>query len=244
MKTVAVIPARYVSSRLPHKPLQMLAGKSLIQRVYEAVTETKLFDIVIIATDHPAIYTHCMGFHAVVKMTSPKHNSGTDRIYEALQGANYDIVLNIQGDEPFISKEPLEKLINAFTDKTVICASLMHIFDEATDTQNPNSVKVIVDNHSDAIYFSRSVIPYDRDHTQNVVYYKHIGVYAYRPNTLKLFVSLPKGRYEEIECLEQLRLIENGIKIRMVQTEYRGIGIDTQDDLQKAEEWLAGSGEW
>jgi len=241
MNTVAVIPARYASVRLPQKPLQMLAGKSLIQRVYEAVTHTNLFEKVIIATDHPVIFTHCLGFQAEVKMTSPKHNSGTDRMHEALQGIDCDIAINIQGDEPFITKEPLEKLISAFTDDSVNCASLMHTFDDATDAQNPNFVKVIVDNRSDAIYFSRSVIPYDREHTQNVTYYKHIGVYAYRPDTLKLFVSFPKGRYEAIECLEQLRLLENGIKIRMVQTEYRGIGIDTLEDLHKAEEWLVDS---
>jgi len=239
MNIIAVIPARYASTRLPQKPLQMLAGKTLIQRVYEAVVETNLFHRVIIATDHPMIYTHCLGFQAEVKMSSIKHQSGTDRMFEALADIHYDIAVNVQGDEPFITTEPLKKLLGVFIDETVKCASLMHSFDRTTDTENPNFVKVIVDNRSDAIYFSRSVIPFNREHKQDIIYYKHIGVYAYRPDVLQLFVRLPKGRYEEIECLEQLRLLENGIKIRMVQTEYRGIGIDTPEDLQNAETLIA-----
>jgi len=239
MNVVAVVPARYASVRLPKKPLQMLKGKSLIQRVYEAVLSTQLFDRVIVATDHPEIYSHCMTFGAQVKMTSPTHASGTDRMNEVVSDLTTDLAINIQGDEPFITREPLKLLIDAFFDESVVCASLMHPFADIADVQNPNNVKVIVDSRSDAIYFSRSVIPYDRDYTQNITYFKHIGVYAYRPETLKQFVALPKGRYEEIERLEQLRLIENGINIKMVLTDYYGIGIDTPEDLILAEKMLS-----
>jgi len=237
MQIVAVIPARYASTRLPAKPLTLIAGKTLIQRVYEAVEQTALFHRVIIATDHNDIYNHCQSFKAEVKMTSPLHASGTDRMHEAVQGIEADIVVNIQGDEPFITREPLQALIDVFADANVNCASLMHIFAILEDVKNPNNVKVITDNKSNAIYFSRSPIPYNMANDE-VVYHKHIGVYAYRPETLDQFVRLPKGRLETIERLEQLRLLENGIDIKMVLTDYVSIGIDTPDDVLQAEKLL------
>jgi len=230
----AIIPSRLASTRLPQKALVEIEGKSLIQRVYEAVLNTNLFDKVIIATDHEDIYYHAKSFCAEVMMTSPNHQSGTDRVEESANQINTDMIVNVQGDEPFITKEPLERLIDAFRNPEVEIASLMHIFDDKMDVNNPNCVKVITDVNDYAIYFSRSAIPYNRDSIDDMVYYKHVGVYAFRPDALKQFVSLPISNLERIEKLEQLRLIENGYKIKMVLTEYKGIGIDTPEDLDKA----------
>jgi len=232
MHITAIIPARYASTRLPKKPLRLINGKSLIQTVYDAVVDTNLFNRIIIATDHHEIFTHVKSFNADVMMTSVEHNSGTDRIEECSRNINTDLIINVQGDEPFITKEPLEKLILATHDCSVFhAASLMTLFSKDDDVQNINFVKVVCDVNSDALYFSRSVIPCDRDKEGNVVFYRHIGVYAYKPEILKEFVRLPQGNLEKIEKLEQLRLLENGYKIRMVLTDYNGIGIDTEDDL-------------
>jgi 3-deoxy-manno-octulosonate cytidylyltransferase (CMP-KDO synthetase) len=230
----AIIPSRLASTRLPNKALIDIEGKSLIQRVYEAVFSTQLFDRVIIATDHDDIYKHAKSFDAEVLMTSVSHQSGTDRVEECARGIETDLIVNIQGDEPFITKEPLEKLVDAFNDSDVQIASLMNVFENTDDVNNPNNVKVITDMKGDAIYFSRSVIPFNRDLSTDVIYYRHIGVYAFRPEALKMFVSLPVSNLEQIERLEQLRLIENRYKIKMVMTEYQGIGIDTPEDLEKA----------
>jgi len=234
MHKTAIIPSRLGSTRLPNKALIQIEGKSLIQRVYEAVARTHLFDRVTIATDHEDIYNHVKSFNAEVMMTSVSHQSGTDRVEECARNITTDLIVNIQGDEPFITKEPLELLINVFNDSDVQIASLMNVFDNNDDVLNPNNVKVITDINSYAIYFSRSVIPHNRDLSNDVIYYKHIGVYAFKPEALKLFVSLPVSNLEQIEKLEQLRLIENGYKIKMVLTDYKGIGIDTPEDLEKA----------
>ena len=233
MHKTAIIPARYSSTRLPAKPLKLIEGKSLIQRVYEAVAETNLFDRIIIATDHEEIYNHALPFRAETMMTSPTHQSGTDRIEECARQIKTDLIVNVQGDEPFITKEPLEKLLNSFGD--IAIASLMHILEDVDDIKNPNFVKVVTDKDSNAIYFSRSPIPFNRDNVSEVVYYKHIGVYAFRPEALTAFVELPQGILEQVERLEQLRFLENGYKIKMVLTNYTGIGIDTHEDLKKAE---------
>jgi 3-deoxy-manno-octulosonate cytidylyltransferase (CMP-KDO synthetase) len=233
MHKTAIIPARLASTRLLNKALIQIEGKSLTQRVYEAVVGTQLFDRVIIATDHEDIYNHVKSFDAEVMMTSVSHQSGTDRVEECARSITTDLIVNIQGDEPFITKEPLELLINTFNDSDVQIASLMNVF-ENDDVNNPNNVKVITDINSYAIYFSRSVIPHNRDLSNDVIYYKHIGVYAFKPEVLKMFVSLPVSNLEQIEKLEQLRLIENGYKIKMVLTDYKGIGIDTPEDLEKA----------
>ena len=238
MHVTAIIPARYGSTRLPVKPLKLIGGKSLIKRVFEATNQTNLFNDIIIATDHEEIMVHAKGFGANVKMTSLDHQTGTDRIEECARNLKTDLIINVQGDEPFICKEPLQKLIQAFNDPPVQVASIMSLFSNIDDIANPACVKVIFDNNYDAIYFSRSIIPFNRDHQINIPYYKHFGVYAYRPELLKIFVSLPAGKLEQIERLEQLRLLENGYKIRMVLTDYNGIGIDTPEDIILAESIL------
>jgi len=233
MKIVAVIPARYESTRLPGKPLAMIAGKTMIQRVYEAVKETNLFDEVIVATDDERIMSEVERFSGVACMTSNECRSGTDRVAEALKDKDFGIVVNVQGDEPFITKEPLETLISSFRDPSVMVSSLMTEITAQTDVNNPNCVKVVCDKNSDALYFSRSALPYSRDEAV-CKQYRHIGVYAFRKEMLYTFVRLQQSPLEQIEKLEQLRLLENGIKIRMVETKYQGIGIDTPEDLDKA----------
>lgn len=236
MKTTAIIPSRMASTRLPGKPLLMISGKTLIQRVYESVSNTGLFNEIVIATDDENILKHCKDLNAKVIMTSTEHQSGTDRIYECLNKLDFetDLIINVQGDEPFITKAPLKDLISVFNDKSINIASLMYEIKDISEIQNPNNVKVITDSKGKAIYFSRSVIPYNRDNDSNLKYFKHIGVYAYTPEMLKTFVNLPKSNLESIEKLEQLRFIENGYPIRMVATDYKGIGIDTPEDLEKA----------
>ncbi len=240
MKVIAVIPARYSSTRLPAKPLVDLNGKTLIMRVYEAVLSTELFDQVIVATDDQRIFSHCQSIHAEVKMTSANHHSGSDRIAEVCQTIDTDIVVNVQGDEPFISVEPLKDLIQSFDDQSVNVASLMHLLENEEDINNPNYVKVVVDELCNALYFSRSVIPYNRNYDVSFNYYKHIGVYAYRKNTLLDFVKMKPSLLENIEKLEQLRLLSHGISIKMILTNYKGIGIDTLEDLEKARVLLRG----
>ena len=241
MHIVAIIPSRYASERLPAKPLRLIAGKSLIQRVYDSVVHTELFDKVIIATDHLDIFRHAKKFNADVMMTSSGHLSGTDRVEECAKKIKTDLVINIQGDEPFITKKPLELLINAFIDTKVQVGSMMCEFEDKNEAFDPNIVKVVCDINSDALYFSRSVIPFYRNTSKDsatIPYYKHIGVYAYRPDILKKFVIMPQGKLEQIERLEQLRLLENGYKIRMVLTDYHGIGVDTAADIDRAEKLL------
>jgi 3-deoxy-manno-octulosonate cytidylyltransferase (CMP-KDO synthetase) len=234
-KFIAVIPARYESIRFPGKPLALLKGKFLIQQVYERVKSTNLFDEVYVATDNEKIFHVVKGFNGKVVMTDPGHKSGTDRVAEVCSKIDFDVVVNIQGDEPFINKITLQKLLNCFADKKVQTASLMHPFTE--EISNPNFVKVITDDNGDAVYFSRSVIPFNRDNSK-IEYFHHIGVYAFRKGALLDFVSLPEGKLEKTEKLEQLRLLENGRKIRMVLTDYEGFGIDTEADLLKAEKLL------
>lgn len=234
MKIIAIIPARYASSRLVAKPLQMLGQKTLIHSVYDAVKETGLFDDVIIATDHPEIYKEAQSFNGKVMMTSEHHKSGSDRIAEVCENIACDIVVNVQGDEPFITREPLRGLLEVFSESEVQVASLMHKMDNSEDISNPNNVKVIANNKKDALYFSRAVIPYQRNVLPEQAFYKHIGVYAYRKRTLLDFVKMPQSVLERTESLEQLRLLDNGINIRMVETDYFAIGIDTEEDLIKA----------
>ncbi len=241
MKIIAIIPSRYGSSRLHAKSLAKIGDKTLVHCVYEAVKNTALFDDVIIATDHQAIFEEVCSFGGHVEMTSINHQSGSDRIAEVAEKIDCDIVVNVQGDEPFIRKEPLSDLIHAFGDSSVQVASLMTKIDEINEVSNPNNVKVITDIFNNAIYFSRSVIPYQRNLIENQYYYKHIGVYAYKKETLLKFVKMPQSVLEKTESLEQLRLLENEIKIKMIETPYHSIGIDTQDDLEKANEYVRNS---
>lgn len=234
MKCVALIPARYHSTRLPGKMLLDLAGKPLICRVFEQVKKTNLFDRIIVVTDNEEIARLIDINGGESFLSQLPHQSGTDRIAEAARFIEADLMVNVQGDEPFISREPLQNLLAAFDEENVAVASLMHEINE--DVNNPNNVKVITDKNDDAIYFSRAVIPFDRDDKNEVTYHKHIGVYAFRKRLLLEFVKLPQSNLEKIEKLEQLRLLENGIKIRMVKTNYTGIGIDTKEDYEKANE--------
>jgi 3-deoxy-manno-octulosonate cytidylyltransferase (CMP-KDO synthetase) len=233
---VAVIPARYASTRLPGKPLQLLAGLPLIQHVYQKVQAAGIFGKVVVATDDQRIRDAVLSFGGAVEMTSPEHTSGSDRIAEVVAEMPTDIVVNVQGDEPFITTAALQTLVDQFQNKTVQVASLMHPMQK--DFANPNRVKVVCDKEDFALYFSRSLIPFHRQQEANQSYFQHIGVYAYRKQALLEFVQTKPTVLEKIEKLEQLRFLENGIKIKMAQTDYKGFGIDTLEDLKAAEKLL------
>lgn len=242
MKVIAVIPARYASTRFPAKLMEDLAGKTIIRRTYEATLATGLFDDVFVATDSELIYNEIINHGGKAVMSIKEHESGSDRIAEAVKDIEADIVINVQGDEPFVSKENLEKLIDIFQrdeTKQVDLASLMTPIDEWTTIENPNNVKVVVDDTNTALYFSRSVIPYPRDKEVKVQYYQHIGVYAFRKEALLEFTTLPMKFLEASEKLEQLRYLEYGKRIKMAITKHLGIGIDTPEDLERAKQIIA-----
>jgi 3-deoxy-manno-octulosonate cytidylyltransferase (CMP-KDO synthetase) len=237
MKIIAVIPARYASTRFPAKLMQDLGGKTVILRTYEAAIETQLFDDVFVVTDSDLIFNEIIVNGGKAIMSIKEHESGSDRIAEAVENMDVDVVINVQGDEPFINKEPLEKVIEVFkndTDKKVDLASLMFEIKDKAEIENPNNVKVIIDQQGFALYFSRSVIPYPREENAGVRYMKHIGIYAFRKEALMDFYTLPMLSLEASEKLEQLRYLEYGKRIRMVETSHAGIGIDTPEDLEKA----------
>ncbi len=232
INTLAVIPARYASTRFPAKALALLAAKPIIQHVYERVASSGLFSQTIVATDHEAIYSAVESFGAKVLMTSAHHQSGSDRIAEAASAIpQAEIIFNVQGDEPLIDIASLKALLQAFAAPQVQMASLMTPITDHNMLNNPNIVKVVTNSLQDALYFSRSPIPFNRDNDLNITHYRHIGVYAYRRETLFRFISLPQSRLELCEKLEQLRALEAGIPIRMLTTDYQGIGIDTPEDL-------------
>jgi len=235
MKAAAIIPARLGSTRFPEKPLAMLGGKCLITRVWEAVVATELFDEVIVATDSKRILDVVLAAGGKAQMTSSEHPSGSDRVAEVASGLEADIIVNVQGDEPFITEEVLKPLLDSFLDDAVQMASLMTPILDAEQLDDPGIVKVVTDAAGKALYFSRSLIPFDRDGSSGYNYMRHIGVYAWRRETLLRFVSLGMGKLERVEKLEQLRALENGIAIQMVETDYQGIGIDTPEDLARAE---------
>lgn len=247
MRFIGIIPARYASTRFPGKPLADMDGKSMIQRVYEQVKDT--VDAVYVATDDQRIEQAVKNFGGNVAMTSDKHKSGTDRCYEAYQkvGEDFDVVINIQGDEPFIQPKQIETIKNCFTDNSVQIATLVKPFRPDDDFEkvlfNPNSPKVVINRNQEAMYFSRSVIPYIRgkhfsEWLPNHTYYKHIGMYAYRADVLAQITNLPQSPLELAESLEQLRWLENGYKIKVGITDIETIGIDTPEDLAKAIEVL------
>lgn len=237
MKIISMIPARYSASRFPGKLMQDLGGKSVILRTYEATVATNLFYDVIVVTDSSIIYNEIVNNGGKAMMSIKEHECGSDRIAEAVENLDIDIVINVQGDEPFTDKESLEKLIAVFNDdhtKNIDLASLMvHITDEA-EINNPNTVKVVVDTFDFALYFSRSPIPYPRDKTVPVKYFKHKGVYAFRKEALLDFYKLPMLTLEASEKLEQLRYLEYGKRIKMVETNVQGVEIDTPEDLERA----------
>ena len=246
LKFIVLIPARYASTRFPAKPLALLGGKPVIQRVYEQVA--KVISSVAVATDDERIASVVESFGGRAIMTSPDHQSGTDRCWEAYQkvGAEYDVVINVQGDEPFIAESQLRAIMKCFEDEATDIATLVKPFSEADGIEaleNPNSPKVVLDKESRAIYFSRSVIPYLRgvereDWLKVHTFYKHIGMYAFRSEVLREITSLPQSTLELSEKLEQLRWLENGYKIGVGISDVETVGIDTPEDLERAEEFL------
>jgi 3-deoxy-manno-octulosonate cytidylyltransferase (CMP-KDO synthetase) len=234
LNTIAVIPARYAATRFPAKLMQMLGDKTVIRHTYENTVATGLFDDVMVVTDSDIIFHEIISHGGNVKMSLREHESGSDRIAEAVANLNVDLIVNVQGDEPFMHKQPLADLLAVFSNDHVQVASLMHKISDKDDLQNPNIVKLVVDKNNLSLFFSRSCIPYQRNAETSVNYWRHIGVYAYRKMTLMQFVQWPMGVLENIEKLEQLRYLENGVPIKMVETAFTGIGIDTPEDLEKA----------
>ena len=233
MNIVAVIPARYAATRFPGKLMQMLGDKTIIRHVYDNIIATGLFNDVFVVTDSDIIYKEIKENGGKAIMSKKEHESGSDRIAEAIAEINVEVIVNVQGDEPFIKKEPLEKLVRLFNDPDVQVASLMRKISKE-EAGNPNNVKVVTDKLGYALYFSRSAIPYQRDEKLNTGYFLHIGVYAYKKEVLMNFTKWPQSSLEKIEKLEQLRYLENGIKIKMAETNYNNIAIDTPEDLERA----------
>jgi 3-deoxy-manno-octulosonate cytidylyltransferase (CMP-KDO synthetase) len=237
-KIVALIPARYAATRFKGKLLAQLGGKSVIWRTYESSAETGLFNDVIVVTDSDLIYEEITRQGGNAIKSKKEHESGSDRIAEAAAGMDVDIVLNIQGDTPFVKKEPLKLLLNEFKDPTVQVGSLMQELKQQEYIDDPNYVKVAIDKRKNALFFSRSAIPYPRNRDRKIIYYEHIGVYAFRKHALLTFTSWPVSPLEDTEKIECLRYLENGIPIRMVVTDYMGVEIDTPEDLEKATRML------
>jgi 3-deoxy-manno-octulosonate cytidylyltransferase (CMP-KDO synthetase) len=237
MIIVAVIPARYAATRFPGKLMQILGNKTIIRHVYDNTVSTGLFNDVFVVTDSDIIYNEIKDSGGKVIMSKKEHESGSDRIAEAVAEMNVDVVVNVQGDEPFIKKEPLEKLVRLFNDDNTRVASLKRKIskDEAV---NPNNVKVVTDKLGYALYFSRSTVPYQRDEKTSVEYFLHVGVYAYKKDVLMSFTKWPQSSLEKIEKLEQLRYLENGVRIKMAETDYDNIAIDTPEDLERAKSSL------
>jgi 3-deoxy-D-manno-octulosonate cytidylyltransferase len=238
MKKIAMIPARYEATRFPGKLMQKLGDKTIILRTYQATVDTGLFDETIVVTDSDIIFDEITSNGGKVIKSKKVHESGSDRIAEAAEDIEVELIVNVQGDTPFIKKEPLEKLLKQFGDTTVYVASLMQELKENLLIIDPNYVKVAVDKNMNALFFSRSIIPYPRNKNLGIIYYEHIGVYAFRKQVLMNFTNWPISPLEDAEKIECLRYLENGIPIRMVTTEFMGIEIDTPEDLEKAKKLL------
>lgn len=246
MKFIGIIPARYGSSRFPGKPLALLGGKPVVQHVYEKVAQ--VLDATFVATDDERIYRKVVEFGGQAVMTSPHHKSGTDRICEAVEkiGGDFEVVVNIQGDEPFIQRRQIESVCACFDNENTQIATLGIPFKTMEEVENPNSPKIVVDNRGEALYFSRSVIPFVRgeerkDWLRAYPFLKHLGIYAYRREVLSAITRLPQSSLEQAESLEQLRWLQNGFRIKVGQTDIETVGIDTPEDLQRAEVFLAQS---
>ena len=244
MKFIGLIPARYASTRFPGKPLALLGGKPVIQCVYEQVAS--VLDDACVATDDERIFDCVKNFGGKVVMTRTDHKSGTDRIEEAIEkiGGDYDVIVNIQGDEPFIQKSQIETVCRCFDDEKTQIATLGKPFTDMDAVANPNSPKIVIDNNSFAMYFSRSIIPFVRgkeqaEWLQHYPFLKHLGIYAYRRDVLRQITQLPQSSLEIAESLEQLRWLQNGFKIKVGLTDVETVGIDTPDDLKRAEEFLS-----
>ena len=237
MKIAAFIPARYAATRFPAKLMQLLGNKTVILHTYENTVATNLFQDVYVVTDSAIIYDEITGHGGKAIMSKLEHQSGSDRIAEAVTDLNIDIIVNVQGDEPFVQRAPLEKLLAVFSGeagKHVQVASLMQVMTNQSNIEDPNYVKVLVDRNMNSLFFSRSVIPYPRSKESTTIYYEHIGVYAFRKEALMQFTKWPITPLEAAEKIECLRYLEYGIPLKMVVTEYMGVEIDTPEDLIKA----------
>lgn len=241
MKQIAMIPARYAATRFPAKLMQQLGNKTVIRHTYDNTIATGLFDEVVVVTDSDIIFNEITQHGGKAVMSKRTHESGSDRIAEAAADMDVDIIVNVQGDEPFVKKAPLEKLLHVFQGEAgaqVQVASLMQELKDEALIKDPNYVKVAVDRNMNALFFSRSVIPYPRDAAAAKLYYEHIGVYAFRKQALLNFTSWPMTPLEAAEKIECLRYLEYGVPIKMVVTDYMGVEIDTPEDLAKAAKLL------
>lgn len=241
MKSIALIPARYEATRFPGKLMKMLGDKTIIRHTYENTVATLLFDEVIVITDSGIIFNEIVENGGFAMMSRSEHSSGSDRIAEATADIDVDVIVNVQGDEPFVKKKPLQNLLDIFTNDSrheIGVASLMHEINDEALIEDPNTVKVVVDKNQFALLFSRSVIPFQRDKIISQTYYKHVGIYAYRKKSLMNFTKWKPTPLEECEKLEQLRYLENGVKIKMVLTNETPVSIDTPGDLERAEKLL------
>jgi 3-deoxy-manno-octulosonate cytidylyltransferase (CMP-KDO synthetase) len=234
MKTVALIPARYDATRFAGKLMADLKGKPVIRHTYDATVATGLFDEVLVVTDSEQIFDEILTHGGRAMMSKKKHESGTDRIAEAAESLPFDLIVNVQGDTPFIKKQPLQTLLEQFREPAVEVGSLMQVLNDPALVADPNYVKVCVDKKMNALFFSRSVIPFPRNKELAITYFEHIGVYAFRKEALIRFTTWPVSGLEDAEKIECLRFLENGVNIRMVLTDYLGVEIDTPEDLEKA----------
>jgi 3-deoxy-manno-octulosonate cytidylyltransferase (CMP-KDO synthetase) len=239
LKVLGIIPARYSSSRFPGKPLIDLKGKTMIQRVYEGAIKSHRIDKLIVATDDERIFNEVKGFGGEAMITSNLHSNGTERCIEVLSAfPDFDVVINIQGDEPLVQFEQLDTLLHVFEDASVEIATLGIKTKEIDEIDNPNRIKIVTDHQNNALYFSRSKIPFERNSTEDFSFIRHIGLYAFRTNTLREISRFPISNLEEIESLEQLRWLYFGKKIKVVETEIETPNIDTPEDLQKVLQYL------
>ena len=237
-KVGAFIPARYAATRFPAKLMQMLGDKTVIRHTYDNTKATGLFDEVYVVTDSEIIFNEIVSNGGNAIMSKKTHESGSDRIAEAVENLDIDIVVNVQGDEPFVKREPLERVLACFEDSTVKVASLMQVLNNQASIEDPNYVKVAVDKNWNALFFSRSVIPYPRSTDIAITYYEHVGVYAFKKQALIDFTHWPMSPLEAAEKIECLRYLEHGVSIKMAVTNYMGVEIDTPEDLIKAAELL------
>jgi len=249
MRVIVMIPARLNSTRLPNKVLLDLKGKTVLRRVYEQCLKARDIDAVYIATDSSTVQESCLDFTTNIIMTDSSHESGTDRIAQAIRDIECDVVINVQGDEPFIEPSLIEEIARSFVDPTTVMTSAMHKIKTVKDLKNPNVVKVTRDRDNHALYFSRSIIPHHRDewdallnhHTtipEPLSFFRHLGIYGYTKEFLERYSHMEQSYLERLEKLEQLRVLENGYKIKMIETSYNSIGIDTQEDYIKALEMI------
>jgi 3-deoxy-manno-octulosonate cytidylyltransferase (CMP-KDO synthetase) len=240
MKVVGVIPARYGSTRFPGKPLALINGKPMIQRVYEQVKKSTELETVVVATDHEDIKKVVEEFGGIAIMTRTDHETGSDRISEVTEIVEGDFYVNVQGDEPLIRPELIDALVQAAKESPEAVVTAKTAIKHQEDVNNPNVVKVVTDKNGFALYFSRSANPYNRSGVEHT-YFKHLGLYGYPKDVLNKFVELPPSDFEKVEVLEQLRLLENGFSIKVVETSYDAVGVDTPEDIEKVEKILGGT---